>query len=140
MRKLLVLIGVLVLVTASMTSVAFGSAKVAYTWDAADLGQGAWGGGDLFADGTVGGDAAYSFGNSQFVGALKPISWVKVGVDPASGADLIVLFFDVQPRKGPNPFGINPLPLGPLPATGVPTKVTFPGEEEPTIFRVTKLG
>ena len=46
MRKLFIMIGVLVL-AACLTTAAFagGNSKVAYTWTAADLGQGVWGGG-----------------------------------------------------------------------------------------------
>jgi hypothetical protein len=136
MRKLLLLLGVLALGTASMTSVAFAGA-VAYTYEAADLGQGIWGGGSLFADGTAGGNVAYAFNNGQSFGSLLPTGWVKVGVDPATGADLVVIFYIVQPTKGPPPFP-SPVAFGPLPATGQPTKV-FLEPDQPTIIRVTKL-
>jgi hypothetical protein len=54
MKKLFTMIGVLVL-AASLTTAAYagGNSKVAYTWTASDLGQGVWGGGPLYADGSA---------------------------------------------------------------------------------------
>jgi hypothetical protein len=137
MRKLFRLLGVLAVLTVSTTSLARAGA-IAYTFDAADLGQGIWGGGSLFGDGSAGGNLGYAFNNGQNVGSLLPTGWVKVGVDPVTGADLIVIFFKVQPTKGPPPFP-SPAAFGPLPATGQPTKLFIPGADQPTIIRVTKL-
>jgi hypothetical protein len=94
----------------------------------ADLGQGGWAGGPLFADGTVGGGGGFSIDNGQSVGIIKATSW-----SPA-GPGLINLCFTDTAIKGSLLF---PSPLCfTLPVTGTPIKVSFePGEL--SILRVT---
>jgi len=93
------------------------------TYTIADLGQGAWGGGSLNADGTLGGEASYSLENGSLVGVIDPTTWSFV-----NGGQAVSLCFLVQPMKGP-----PPLPSGCLvvPVTGTPVII------EGTLFRVT---
>jgi hypothetical protein len=104
-------------------SVAFadGSSRVVGSYTFADLGQGGWAGGPLFADGTVGGGGGFSFDNGQNVGTIKATTW-----SPA-GAGFINLCFTDTATKGTLLF---PSPLCfVLPVTGTPVKLSFaPGE------------
>src|SRR5262245_12106048 len=96
MRKLLLLLGVLVLVTSLTTPVALAGGKVEYTWTLAALGQGGWIGGPLFADGTVGGGGAFSAGNGQLLADFNPTSWSE------NSLGQVTICFDVTVRKGPS--------------------------------------
>jgi hypothetical protein len=82
------------------------------TYTISDLGQGAWGGGSLNADGTLGGAASYSIENGSLVGLIDPTTWSFV-----NGGTAVSLCFIVQPIKGP-----PPIPSGCLvvPVTGTP--------------------
>jgi len=93
------------------------------TYTITDLGQGAWGGGPLNADGTLGGGASYSAGNGSLVGKLVPTTWSFV-----NGKTAVSLCFIVQPIKGPPLFPSGCLVV---PVTGTPIVI------EGTLFRVT---
>ena len=94
------------------------------TYAVADLGQGAWGGGPLNADGTLGGGASYSFGNGSFVGKLVPTTWNFVNVGTA-----VNLCFTPQVLKGP--------PVFPTPACIQAPVSGTPVVMNGTLFRVT---
>ena len=76
MRLALVVVWSLVLAVAASVSVASaaGPPAVVGTYSIADLGQGGWGGGQLRADGSVGGGASFSFGNGANVGKIQAVS------------------------------------------------------------------
>lgn len=103
MKKLFILIGVLVL-AASLTSVAFagGNPKVEYTWTIADLGQGVWGGGPLYADGSAGGYLPVSLANGQMIFQLNPTSWSEV-----DGGAAVDICFHLKEIKGTSGFPSN---------------------------------
>jgi hypothetical protein len=122
--KMLGLLGALLL-AASMTQAAYagGSARVVYSWTYTDLGQGVWGGGALFADGSVGGNLPFSADNGQLIFQLKPTTWSE----PIPG--LIDLCFDVREMRGSSgyPASFCTADLGMLvPVTGTPTKIENP--------------
>lgn len=112
----------LLTVLASLPRQAAASSTVG-TYAIEDLGQGAWGGGPLNADGTLGGGASYSIENGSLVGVIDPTTWSFV-----NGGTAVSLCFLVQPIKGP-----PPLPSGCLvvPVTGTPVII------DGTLFRVT---
>jgi hypothetical protein len=112
----------LLTVLASLPRQAAASSTVG-TYTVTDLGQGAWGGGSLNADGTLGGAASYSLENGSLVGTIVPTTWSFV-----NGGTAVSLCFLVQPIKGP-----PPLPSGCLvvPVTGTPVII------DGTLFRVT---
>jgi len=127
-KKVLALLGALLgvliaalLVAASMTQVAYAGSnpKVAYTFTYTDLGQGVWGGGSLFADGSASGNVAFSANNGQTVYQLHPTSWSE----PVPGQ--IGLCVTVREMKGssgfPPSFCTDQPPLDLLlPVTGTP--------------------
>jgi hypothetical protein len=125
MKKLVVVAlaaALLLTVLASLPRQAAASSTVG-SYAIEDLGQGAWGGGPLNADGTLGGGASYSIENGSLVGVLDPTTWSFV-----NGGTAVSLCFLVQPMKGP-----PPLPSGCLvvPVTGTPVII------DGTLFRVT---
>jgi hypothetical protein len=130
MRKLLVILAVLFLVTTLGSPGALAGGRVEYSWTLAALGQGGWIGGPLFADGTVGGGGAFSAANGQLLADFNPTTWSE------NAAGLVTVCFDITVRKGPS--GVLPptLCLGPVPPTGTPITIIFAGEEH--IFRVTE--
>jgi hypothetical protein len=111
----LLVLGIAILPTAAVFA-SSGSA-VKYTWAIADLGQGFWGGGSLFADGSAGGNVPFSAGNGQLVFQIHPTSWSDV----APG--LVDICFQTQAIKGV-PF-FPPYACIDLPVTGAP--VVFDG-------------
>jgi len=130
MKRLMILIVVVVLVALTST-VAFagGNSNVAYTWTVADLGQGIWGGGPLFADGSAGGNVAFSAGNGQIIYHVHPTGWSYIvpGV-------LLDLCFEVREIKGSS--GLPPaLCLSDfgeaLPITGTPLLMDIDGDGNP---------
>lgn len=139
MKKLWIVLGVLIL-AALMTTSAFadGNSKVVYTWTLADLGQGLWGGGPLFADGSTGGNLPFSAGNGQLIFHLQPTSWSEV-----VPGELIDICFASRLIKGPpifppafclSDFGIL------LPVTGTP--IIIPNPDVPDLnllIRVTPV-
>lgn len=137
MKKLLILIAVLVLIATS-TSVAYAgtNSKVAYTWTVADLGQGAWGGGPLFADGSAGGHIAISLLNGQLIFLLEPTTWSVV-----EGGTAVDVCFNLHEIKGdsgyPPSYCLSDEGVV-VPISGTPIIVPVP--ESPssyTLFRVT---
>lgn len=141
-KKVLGLLGALLgalLVAASMTQVAYagGNSKVVYTFTYTDQGQGVWGGGSLFADGSAGGNVAFSADNGQTVYQLHPTNWSEP--DPG----LIDLCLTVREMKGSSGFppsfciGGPPLDLL-LPVTGTPIVISDPFDPtEQLLIRVT---
>lgn len=130
------LLGVL-LVAASMTQVAYaaGHSKVVYTFTYTDQGQGAWGGGSLFADFSASGNVPFSADNGQTVYQLHPTSWSE----PVSG--YIDLCLTVREMKGssefPPSFCISDLGLL-LPVSDTPIVIADPFEPtEQLLIRVT---
>jgi hypothetical protein len=98
MRKTIFLL-VLVLAMFSVSVVAArGNPKVVYTWTVNDLGQGVWGGGPLFEDGTAGGNFPLSFYNGQAIAHFHPVSWEEVM--PGESIDIC---FEVRVIKGDFP-------------------------------------
>ena len=131
MRKIIVSAGMVLLLTAAMTSLVFANAPVSFTWAASDLGGGCHGGGPLYADGTAGGGAFCSLVlfNGQVLAQLQPVNWTG----PVGG--FVTISFNVIPMKGTLPFPVSPLPL---PVTGTPIKViSAPGVL--TLIRVTPV-
>lgn len=80
MQKKTLVFLLLLLLAALSASVSFadGNSNVAYTWTVNDLGQGVWGGGPLFEDGTAGGNFPLSFFNGQAIALFQPVSWYEV--------------------------------------------------------------
>jgi len=113
-RKLARLLGVLIVVVASLTSTAHAQAPVAYTWAATALGQACHGGGPLYADGTAGGGTTCSFENGQVIATARPVSWTG----PDGG--FVTITFNVITIKGPFISWLSPFSF---PVTGTPTKV-----------------
>ncbi len=115
MRKTIFLL-VLVLAMFSFSVVAArGNPKVAYTWTVNDLGQGVWGGGPLFEDGSTGGNFPLSFYNGQAIAHFHPVEWYEVV--PGESIDIC---FEVRVIKGDfpdDPFCFTDV-LGPLPVNG----------------------
>ena len=136
MRKAFALLGALLL-AASITPVvnAAGNPKVVYTFTYTDEGQGVWGGGSLFADGSVGGNVPFSADNGQTVYQLQPTSWSE----PISGyVDLCLTVREMKGSSGfPPSFCLSDLGLL-LPVTGTPIVVSDPFEPtEQLLIRVT---
>ncbi len=124
MKKRLLFLLVLMLMIVP-TSAVFASSghNVVYTWSVADLGQGAWGGGSLFSDGSTGGNAAFSALNGQVVFKIQPVSWSN----PVPG--LVEICFQTTAIKGVPffpPYACLDLPVtgGPVLAYGTILRVT----------------
>ena len=139
MRKVVSVFGALLL-AASMTQVAYAGAnsKVVYTFTYTDLGQGVWGGGSLFADGSAGGNVPFSADNGQTVYQLQPTSWSE----PVPG--FVNICLAVREMKGasgfPPSFCLSDLGLL-LPVTGTPVVIPDPFEPtEQVLIRVTPAG
>ena len=135
-KKLMVLIGVALLAAFLLTSVAFAGSEVAYTFTVAALGQGVWGGGPLFADGTAAGHVAFSAEDGQVIYHVHATSWSEIvpGV-------LLDLCFEVHEIKGSS--GFPPSFCGSdfgmlLPVTGTPLLMDLDGDGNPDfILRAT---
>ncbi|UCC52864.1 MAG: hypothetical protein JSV68_02640 [Anaerolineaceae bacterium] len=133
MRKTIFLL-VLVLATFSVSVVvAGGNPKVAYTWTVNDLGQGVWGGGPLFDDGTAGGNFPLSFYNGQAIAHFHPVSWHEVV--PGESVDIC---FEVRVIKGDfpeeerEPFCFTDV-LGPLEVNGPGAPLILSPHPDPEI-------
>jgi hypothetical protein len=132
-KKLMVLIGVVLLAAISLTSVASASGNVVATFTIADLGQGAWGGGSLFADGTASGHIPFSFLDGQVIFHLHPTSWSWV-----VPGTVIEICFDTHVIKNMVGLPIPPSFCATLPVTGTPVLVDFNGGGNPDqVLRVT---
>ncbi len=134
----LVLVGLLV-VSAIASPVGASGSRVVFTRAVEDLGQGGWGGGPLFADGTAAGHAATSLANGAVFVNLVPTGWLPLPSTPA-GAPGVDICFNQFVLKGPptpvGPFCISGLTGGfGLPITGTLVISTVDGES--TLFRVT---
>ncbi len=138
MGRIFALLGALLL-AASMAPVAYagGHSTVVYTFTYTDEGQGVWGGGSLFADGSAGGNVPFSADNGQTVYQLQPTSWSE----PVPG--LLDVCLTVREMKGssgfPSSFCLSDLGML-LPVTGTP--IVIPDPFEPTeqlLLRVTPV-
>lgn len=95
---------------------ASGQSGVVGNYALADLGQGAWAGGPLYANGTLGGGGSFSFANGQEVGVITGGTWSP---DGPSAVD-----FCANVRWIKNPFGLPATQcLTGVPATGQPTVI-----------------
>jgi hypothetical protein len=114
-----------------------GGKDVAFTWSAADHGQGAWGGGVLYSDGSANGAVSISDDNGQTIAVLYSKSWSLVDDDNA-----VNVCFDINTISG-GPFPpeacMTDLFGQGLPITGGPVTVTDPDGDQFT-FRVTPIG
>jgi hypothetical protein len=140
MRKTFLL--VVVVLTALSTSVAFadGNPNVAYTWTVNDLGQGVWGGGPLFEDGSTGGNFPLSFDNGQTIAHFQPIYWYEV--DPGESVNICFRVREIKGAwDGPDEFCFTDVLGGPLPVTGTgqPLIIKHPDPDipHPLLIRVT---
>ena len=130
MRNIIVLIGVLLLV-ALMTTVASAEddSNVAYTWTVTELGQGIWGGGPLFADGSTGGNLPVSGNNGEVVFHLHPTSWYEIV--PEEVVDICFTLHEIKGDTGlPPTFCGSEFGLA-LPVTG--TSVMIPNPISPDV-------
>ena len=134
MRKLMSFVAIPVVAIALNASVALagGQSSVTATWSVAQLGQGVHGGGPLYADGTGGGNVAFSAGNGAVIYHLDVTSWTDLG------GGMIDLCFDVREIKGssglPPSFCLSDIGLV-LPITGTPIRIILNGVE--TVVRAT---
>ena len=83
----------------------------------ADNGQGGWSGGPMYADHTLGGGGAFSFGNGQEILNITGGTWSG---DASSGVTICVT---VRAIKDPLGLAPGPLCIGPLPANVGPEKI-----------------
>jgi hypothetical protein len=124
-------------------SPAFAS-RVVYTYTFADLGQGGWGGGPLYANGLANGANGVSFGNGANVGTVKVSTW-KAGTSAITngpGVDICGTLTVTKsdgtstglPPPGVYPFCLSNIIGTDVPITGAP--VVFFG----TMVRVTPVG
>jgi hypothetical protein len=138
-RTFLLLVLVLSALSASVAS-ADGNANVVYTWTVNDLGQGVWGGGPLFDDGSAGGNFPLSFYNGQLIAHFQPVSWYEV-----VPGEFVDICFRVREIKGsmapPYEFCFTDVFGGPLPVTGAGTPLIIPHPDpdipHPLLIRVT---
>ncbi len=132
MKKMLLIAAILGL-AAFLPSFTAESAKttVVYTWTLADLGQGLWGGGPLYSDGSTAGNLPISVNNGQLILHLQPTSWSE----PFPG--FINLCFDVRMIKGTPPIPDDSFCFGDLglllPVTGRGMPLIIPNLENPDI-------
>jgi hypothetical protein len=141
MRKTFIFLMVLVLaaLSASVAS-AGGERNVVYTWTVNDLGQGVWGGGPLFDDGTAGGNLPISFFNGQVIGHFHPVSWHEVV--PGESVDICFRVREIKGSLGPPyEFCFTDVLGGPLPVTGTPIIIPHPDPDipHPLLIRVTPV-
>ncbi len=122
MRKISILLGALILVLLA-TGAASAGRRVVYTWTVADLGQGVWGGGPLFAGGSAGGNVAFSAENGQVIYHLSVTEWSELS------PGLLDLCFALREIKGDSGFDpefcLSDFEEG-LPVTGTPIILTNP--------------
>ncbi len=140
MKKMSVLIGAL-LITVLMATTAFagGNSKVAYTWTIADLGQGVWGGGPLYADGSAGGNLAFSIANGQVVGYLQPTTWHEYEADGQAAVDICFTLHEIKGDSELPPQFCTIDQGVVLLVNGTPGVFSFPDSpQERTLIRVTR--
>lgn len=120
MKKLLVLAALTLMATTAMmgTTGASASGNVIGTFTVADLGQGIWGGGSLFANGTAGGNVAFSALNGQVIFHIDPTSWSWAV--PQQVAEVCFTSRVIRNEAG---FPVPPSFCADLPVTGTPVIV-----------------
>jgi hypothetical protein len=140
-KKTFAFLALLVLVALPATAAfADGNPNVVYTWTVNDLGQGVWGGGPLFEDGTTGGNFPLSFDNGQTIALFYPISWNEVV--PGESVDICFRVREIKGSYGPlDEFCFTDVLGGPLPVTGTPIIIPHPDPEipHPLLIRVTPV-
>ena len=136
LRVLRVLIVIAALVGAASAATAAAprtpASQPEYTWTLAALGQGAWIGGPLFDDGTVGGGGALTIQNGRIVARLLPTTWTE------DADEMITVCFDVILKKGPAGSLPPSICIGPAEVTGTPIHLPLFGDDH--IFRITETG
>ncbi len=136
MRRLAVLAGLMLMATTAIASApaASASGNVVATFAAADLGQGVWGGAPLFADGSAGGNIAFSAFNGQVILQAQPTSWTWV-----VPGQLVTVCSDITVIKNELGFPFPPsMCFEDLPVTGTPVLIDENGDGHPDfVVRVT---
>jgi hypothetical protein len=131
LKKTLVFLTMLVLAALlASAALAKGNREVVYTWTVNDLGQGVWGGGPLFDDGSTGGNFPLSFYNGQAIAHFHPVSWNEVV--PGESIDIC---FEVRVIKGDfpdDPFCFTDV-LGPLEVNGPGAPLILSPHPDPEI-------
>jgi hypothetical protein len=125
MKRIFVLIVALLLVAVTSTVVlAGGNSKVQYTWTLADLGQGVWGGGPLYADGSAAGNLAFSGFNGGLVFHLHPTHWYEV--EPGEVVDICFELHEIKGETGfPSAYCLSDVGVL-LPVNGTPDIIPNP--------------
>jgi hypothetical protein len=137
MRRMLVFMMVLLATVLLATAAsADGNSKVVYTWTVSDLGQGGWGGGPLYADGSTGGNFAFSLDDGQEIFHLHPTSWSEVV--PGEVVDICFTLHQIKgPQMAPSSFCLSDMGIV-LPVTGTPIIIPNPDlPDTQTLIRVT---
>jgi len=144
-RIFAVLVGITAAVAVSVLPVAAGTVVGTYT--IADHGQGGWGGGPLYTDGSIGGGGALSYFDGQEVGVVTGGVWKLNSHCPAGTIDILAgapatgtgnglgdgftLVLKVRAIKDPLgqmalPLCFSPLPLGgPVVVQGTTIRVSI---------------
>ncbi len=135
MKKLIVLCIMFVFIVALVPALSAEGNSPVYTFTLTDLGQGAWGGGPLFADGSAGGHVFISVLNGQVQAHLDAVSWSEIV--PGESIDIC---FNVDQTKGPTIFPpyFCTSSLGiVLPVSGTPVVIANPRGDTDLLIRVT---
>ena len=127
------LLAVAAITSVLQNQVAFAERKeVEYTFTIASLGQGIWGGGPLYSDGSAGGNVAFSAGNGETIFQIRAVSWEEIG-----DGEAVDICFETKEIKGdaffPPEFCLSET-FGALPVTGGPVV------DDGFLFRVTEVG
>jgi hypothetical protein len=100
------------------TAASAGTSPVVGNYAIADLGQGAWAGGPMYASGSLGGGGAFSFMNGQEILRITSGTW------SGSASSGVTICAFVTPIKDPLGLaGQQPLCLPPLPVNTGPVKI-----------------
>jgi len=116
-RIIIAVLAAIPLLVLSATAATAAPAPVVGNFAIADLGQGAWAGGPMYANGTLGGGGAFSFANGQEILVITSGTWSG---DAASG---VTVCATVRAIKDPLELAPGPLCLGPLPVNVGPVKI-----------------
>lgn len=111
-------IAVMMMATTTLT---FAQSNIVGTYTTDDNGQGGWGGGPLYADGTLGGGGGISFNNGQEIGRVVSGTW---HVDSSVAFSALDVCFTIQPVKDPLNILSGTLCVGPIPTDGHPHKIS----------------
>lgn len=106
------LLGLVIPATAASAT----TAPVVGNYAIADLGQGAWAGGPMYANGTLGGGGAFSMLNGQEILSITSGTW-------SGSTSGVTICATVRPIKDPLGLAPGPLCIGPLPANTGPVKI-----------------